>query len=460
MQDLSKPSVPEVSIILDESSTTKKIDANVPQSYKEWKQQQNQLELQSKQQFNSPMLNDTPNVDKEKKKNVTFKSPTLTDSNREFCRETMRRSFQAASPPNNSDSNEAFIIRNNKQNVCQQINNSPQFECQSVQSHAFVPIENQLSNVQRMHGSQQNTANAMASATKLAPTNFNENNEKISLDHIYQMLMNLQMNPQISKTTNYPLTDFNRVENDFQNMECQQYRFNEMNERRMSPHANSSDTSDTAPNTRDLFNIVVKQQEQLMNIQKQIHMLLVHTMNAGDTTNTPKVQNNNKNFGELPTTVDHMNRPNATNPIGLMTSLEINVQRNKAIKQCGCKCECNDIRPKYGHTSESDNSDRENLVMPNSNDGNNGKMQNNWMFYGNVLNQVNEVLENTSPKTNKPMESAPFEMQQQLPRNHIVNDNSNGTPNRCSAKVKQFGFQIDDVNISARSKRYETISLF
>lgn len=452
LQDLSKPSVPEVSIILDESSTTRKSDSKVPQSYKEWKQQQNQLELQAKQQFGSPILSDATNVVKEKKKNVTFQSPTLTDSNRDFHRQPIGRSSQSPSPPNNSDSTEAFIIRDSIQKVSHHMNSAPQFECQSVQQSEFVPYENNFSTLQRMHGSQQSNEHAIAGSTKMAATSSNDNNEKISLDHIYQMLMNLQMSKQTPNTQSAQLNDFNRETNEryAQNMECQQYRSNQMNERRMSPHANSSDTSDTAPNTRDLFNIVVKQQEQLMNIQKQIHMLLVHTMNAGDTTNIPKVQNINNSAG-LPTNIDHTNRPSATNSIGLMTSLEINVQRNNAIKQCGCKCECNDNRLKYGHTSESDNSDQENLVIPSSNNGN---MQKNWMFYGNVLNQVNEVLEKTSPKTNKPTESTPFEVQQQLPRNPFFNDNSNDTPNRCSAKVKQFGFQIDDVNISARSKRY------
>lgn len=473
-QDLSKPSVPEISI-LDDSNTIRKTDVQVPQSYKEWKQHQNQLELQqAKQQFNSPTLVDAPNIAKEKKKNVTFQSPTgMADSDRNFYREPNRRRSQTVSPHSDFDSAEVKMMRgDNGQTMPTQLNVSPRFEYQSMSPNAFVARDNESSNSNRYPSPISNQysspnsnqlyaqQNAIAHQSKTVPYPMNDSNDKVSLDDIYRLLNNLQLQNQATSEQSTKLNNFNQRPNQRYNSnpEYQQHHFDEMNGRRMPSHANNCEAADPVPSTTDLFNIVVKQQEQLMNIQKQIHMLLVRTMNTGDETAKQTKMQSIKGHRESPTNIDHMNRPNAvSNPIGLMTSLEINVQhcnRNKTVKQCGCKCECN-TRAKYGHTSESDNSDQDNLVIPNANNGNVNAA--NWMFYGNVLNQVNEVLEKTPPIPNKsPIEMMPLKADNklQLPRNNnAAIDNDYDTPNIRSAKVKQFGFQIDDVNISAKSKR-------
>lgn len=456
---------------MDESNTSRKHDLKVPQSYKEWKQHQNQLELQqAKQLYNSsPILSEPTNVAKEKKKNVTFQSPTgMPNNDRNFIVEQNRRPSQTASPHNDFGRNDANIIHtNNLYEIRKQQNVSPKFESQQNTPYSN---ESHTPNLNRLYGHQHETNspdNAIARQINGGPRHADESDGKVSLDDIYRLLTDLQVNTKQPNEQSNRMTDFMQRSDQqvTHSPSNQQHQYDQMNVQRMSANNNLSDASDAVPTTRDLFNIVVKQQEQLMNIQKQIHMLLMHTMNnAGDSTGISRKPQHIRNNGESPIQAGHLNRPKAVNPIGLMTSLEINVQhcnRNAARKQCGCQCECND-RPKYGHTSESDISDQDNEHYPNvhagDGDAGDGTVNADWMFYGNVLNQVNEVLEKTSPKTNRsPISSQPLmhaDQQMLAARNTVVAaDSNNERPNFCSAKVKQFGFQIDDVNISAKSKR-------
>lgn len=459
MQDLSKPSVPEVSIIFDDSSASRKNDMKVPQSYKEWKQQQNQLELQQAKQFySSPTLADTSSTAKEKKKNVTFQSPT---GDRDLMREPHRRQSQAASPRSDFGTADAHLIHSdNLRAMHAQLNVSPNFDAQpnvlAFANESHSPRSNGL------HGTA-GPANAVNTGpASSSPRHADDNAATVSLDDIYRLLTNLQLTTQPQSEQPEQMNDLAQQRN-LHSPPHRPNRYDHMNIRRMPANANVAAAPEDMPTTRDLFNIVVKQQEQLMNIQKQIHMLLVHTMNGGDAAANARRPQRITDHRESPTMADrHANRPRPVNPIGLMTSLEINVQhcnRNKVIKPSGGQCECNG-RPKYGHTSESELSDQDNGRHANGSGAAEGTVNADWMFYGNVLNQVNEVLENTSPSTNRspigPQPPMHADQPLALARDTTAattDTNGNERPNFCSAKVKQFGFQFDDVNISAKAKR-------
>lgn len=432
----------------------------VPQSYKEWKQQQNQLELQqTKQLYSGPTLADASSMAKEKKKNVTFQSPTgVADSDRDLMREPHRRQSQAASPRSDFGSADARAIHtDNLRAIHRQLNVSPNFDAQPNVLYANGSHSPRSNGPHGTNGPC-NAVNTGPAST--SPRHADDNDAKVSLDEIYRLLTNLQRETQQHSEPPDQMNDLMQQQRKLHSPPPQPNRYDQMNIRRMPANANVAAAPEDMPTTRDLFNIVVKQQEQLMNIQKQIHMLLVHTMSGGDASANARRPQRIRDHRESPTAVEHANRPRAANPIGLMTSLEINVQhcnRNKVIKPSGCQCECNG-RPKYGHTSESELSDPENGHHPNGSGPAEGTVDADWMFYGNVLNQVNEVLEKTSPTTNRsPIGAQPLMHADQpvaLARDTTAaTDTNNERPNFCSAKVKQFGFQFDDVNISAKAKR-------
>lgn len=222
--------------------------------------------------------------------------------------------------------------------------------------------------------------------------------------------------------------------------------------------------TDAEPSVKDLFNIIVKQQEQLVNMQKQIQSILV----------------NNQNMAALPnrmTTYNELNAP--PSPTSVMTSLEINVQQysnnnkmtptneyilntnqkneklveNKENTQCSCSCK--KAMTTIPNSDELDtNSDESNELQ------NDEQFKAGWLFYGNILNQVNDVLENSPPvgqrksQMNQRQSSPPIHNPIEGPPSCTSNEQNRFiTPNIRSAQFKQIGFQFDDVNISATAER-------
>lgn len=227
------------------------------------------------------------------------------------------------------------------------------------------------------------------------------------------------------------------------------------------------------PSMKDLFNIILKQQEQLMNIQQQVHALLLNSTNGSTPAIAPPQQiESNQMFDR--TEYKQFSNSRA-NPIGVMTSLEINVQQlkpcskpayetvpnemNAAIKQCGCSCQCenkNTNQPMMIQSSDSESNDDNSDCISKQGDKKTG-----WTFYGNILNQVNNVLQNTSPENpnREKMNNQPFNIINDAgirsnSNNNINNCNYNVRPNIRSTQIKQVGLQFDDVNISAMAKRY------
>lgn len=215
---------------------------------------------------------------------------------------------------------------------------------------------------------------------------------------------------------------------------------------------------DSEPSLKDLFHIIVKQQEQLINIQKQVQTILV--------------QNNDRSpYNEQHRPIcDAYNQFNsAPNRMGVMTSLEINVQKyshNKktppnqklvssdrpskenALQCCtNCQSPMNQNAPQK--TNVSDETDENN--------------QNDWTIYGNILNQVNHVLQNSPVNGDSNKATQP---RQPIAQNHLDSStpsSASSSPN-CNVfgpapshirfqEFQQIGLKFDDVNVSATSKR-------
>lgn len=220
---------------------------------------------------------------------------------------------------------------------------------------------------------------------------------------------------------------------------------------------------DSEPSLKDLFRIIVKQQEQLINIQKQVQTILV--------------QNNDRSpYNEQHRPIcDAYNRFNAApNPMGVMTSLEINVQKyshnkksptdqklvpaassDRANQENQLKCCTNCQSPLNQNANEkSNNSDETDENNPND-----------WTIYGNILNQVNHVLQN-SPVNGDNHKAFPNETRQPIVQNHLdasTPSPASSSPN-CNVfgpgpshirfqEFQQIGLKFDDVNVSATSKR-------
>lgn len=234
-------------------------------------------------------------------------------------------------------------------------------------------------------------------------------------------------------------------------------------------------SEDSEPSLKDLFHIIVKQQEQLINIQKQVQAILVQ--------NTNRMPQNDHNRPIC----DAYNQFNgAPNPMGVMTSLEINVQKfshnkksppnrkltpssndaaNKEnVLQCcsNCKSPLNQIAAEKINALNEIAAEQQ-QESPHSEQNN----PNDWTFYGNILNQVNHVLQNSPPinaDTNKAFHNEQMSRQPITPNDSSTPSSASSSSN-CnvfvgptpshirSAQFQQIGLKFDDVNVSATSKR-------
>lgn len=460
---MCKPTVPEVSIILDD---TKKLDQPPApaKSYKEWKQQHQKLHQQALNQYQKTQIktlrqNDYEPMEKKKFVQFDLPPPPPPPAKIELIAEEPARPVDAMAvcPQLDLSLIDARTTLNSvQQNIYPNFSNGMQHSTtQWPKNDGFVKSSPaNIGNLEEMYRqlSLQQTNSQSKNNMQNRRESIESKNPEITLDDVYKLLQEkLNQNNNQQPVTNYqpiaPQT-FQQGPN-FPN-----------NQQFMPPQQTTAvRTTDTEPTMKDLFNIILKQQEQLMNIQQQVHSLLLNTTNSiRPAVTTPAITANTEN-NQIFNCNEKYSR---SNQIGVMTSLEINVQQykpclkssnneislnkideQKMIKQCGCNCNCEKPNQQMVISSDSDSNDDNSDSFTKS-----GVKKSGWTFYGNILNQVNDVLQNTSPE-NQNVRNKP----QMNIVNDVVAQDSNAKPNIRSTQIKQVGLQFDDVNISAMAKR-------
>lgn len=486
---MSKPIVPDVSLIFDESKKFPSNKEEQPKSYKEWKQQQYlpppppaPPSLQQHDTFQKLIPNQMHSTDR--KKIVTFDLPI-----------EMQSAQNATAQP----------VQSTPMALCQQLDLSLYETAKNNQiRHSPVGVQSKQqldynALVQRQHEnraivpepSNQNFEEfykrlPMPQSVNQMPQPINQmsnqmrnhtsdNSKEIILDEIYRLLQDMQLNKQTTVAMPSKQNDLNRMQMQMQNPTLGNYQSD--HQHLMPNHfpALVPHTASSEPSMKDLFNLILRQQEQLLNVQNQVQVLLMRSVN---TPPSNQIEPNNFNNNNQIMDTNALCNGNQTDPhtkqVGVMTSLEINVQNYKPNatqsdenfntpvtkksstksqnnRECGCACNCNSSKksPSSDSTSNDDNYDTSPRQDEVSSPG--------WTFYGNILNQVNDVLQNTSPvtaaKENQPMLAANIENRFGATHDIPYRRQSNAMPNIRTAQFKQVGFQIDDVNISAMAKR-------
>lgn len=472
---MSKPIVPEVSLIFEESKKSVINQATQPKSYKEWKQCQ-----QRQQQTTKFAPNQTSTVDR--KKIVTFNLPNDNQPAKDMQLPSMesipmpvcqqldlslcvpRKSNQIGHHTNQtSDTDYARYARQDYNDFLQHQNNKRMMaSAKSNATESFKSFPNEMFN---------QIPDPLKSNQNHAPTN------GITLNDVYQLLQNMQQLQTNTANDENNLNQLNRQNigsENYRHIDQRSYVPGSVQVFQNPPSINSINSNNNEPTMKDMFNVVLKQQEQLMNIQNQVHVLLMRSANATPNQLETKHHNNKQIMGDSNANMNQIE--SHTKQVGVMTSLEINVQNikpsatqidehfstpkrrnrienNQNMKQCGCVCSCES--QKQLQSSDSGSNDDNVETSPRQGDSQTG-----WTFYGNILNQVNDVLQSTSPissaKGNEhqsPQLGMHVENRFNSPNEALIRRHSNVMPNIRSAQFKQVGFQIDDVNISAMTKR-------
>lgn len=495
---MCKPIVPEVSIILENTNSTASNQTPPPKNYKEWKKQQHTLQQQTIKQYQMQTENFRPNNNEPlgKKKFVKFDLPTpeavtpieiktvstplpVNSLGMATCPQLDLSCIESARPSNSQN------IQNYPQYQNIPIQHQPDRSSQWAKSETN-PTSN-ISNLEEMYRQmslQQMNAQYKgqndAQENKLFEQMPKQSNQEITLDDVYQLLQ-----AKLNQSPSAAVAPQPQYTNDMNSWSRQQGNNNNFEQNRQplatipqqSSEMNIIRTQNAEPSMKDLFNIILKQQEQLMNIQQQVHALLLNSTNGSTPAIAPQIESN-----QIFDRTEYKQFSNSrANPIGVMTSLEINVQQlkpcskpecetvpnemnsainsNNAIKQCGCSCQCenkNIDQPMMIQSSDSESNDDNSDCFSKQGDKKTG-----WTFYGNILNQVNNVLQNTSPENpnrekiiNQPFNKTNDADIQSNNNNNVNNCNYNVRPNIRSTQIKQFGLHFDDVNISAMAKRY------
>lgn len=489
---MSKPTVPEVSLIFDDSKQFTVNDEAQPKSYKVWKQQQ-------QQQCPEPIAKVLPNriQSNDRKKIVTFDLPTDCNTETKILPQMVENSPIAQChqldlslyEPKNSSNGIRQTVPANFIPTERQSNQQDHIGCMPYRNDngmcVLESLPNKMNNIgtpnkqlPKQHFMNQVTNNSNYATTK-----------EITLNEIYQLLQNMQVNNR-SSLPNEVMNQHNGGLDRYQQLN---HFLNAPERFDASTNMPQHSSNHGDPTTRDIFNVILKQQEQLMNLQSQVQLLLMRSANTTpilhhqqqqqqQNENTPyttnRITHTNTNVNEIDTRKKQMS---------VMTSLEINVQNsksngmetaanfntpkntkrlasaikgNQSTKQCGCICNC--VEQKNVQSSDSGSNDDNLDTSPER-----GETQTGWTFYGNILNQVNDVLQSTPPpaaaasnvkanekNTTPNVIPANIENHYNSPNNISCPQSSHSMPNQIrTAQFKQVGFQIDDVNISAMSKR-------
>lgn len=490
---MSKPTVPEVSLIFDDSKQFTLNNETQPKSYKVWKQQQQQLQQQQSQE---PIANILPNriQSSDRKKIVTFDLPVESHAEPNALPQIVENAPIAQCQQLDLSLYDPKTSSNGTGHSIPAKFTPTELQCmqqqqQQQQFNGYVPYRND--NGMYMTGPLlNNTPNKPTPNQHF--TNQVMNNcgatKEITLNEIYQLLQNMQVNNRTSPPQ--PNVVMSQQAQAIGGLDRYQQINNFPNTPdRFDANANVPHSSTGDPTTRDIFNVILKQQEQLMNLQSQVQLLLMrtahtapilqHQQHSESAPYTNRIAHTNSNVNEIDTRKKQMS---------VMTSLEINVKNSKSNgsiqaaanfntpentkrivavkgsqgrKQCGCVCNCDEQKNVQSSDSSSNNDD--NLdASPDR-----GETQTGWTFYGNILNQVNDVLQSTPPpanvKTNDSNNTPNIAAAAANIDHHCINSPNNiscahsshsSMPKQIrTAQFKQVGFQIDDVNISAMSKR-------
>lgn len=468
---MSKPTVPEVSLIFDDAKLST-LKNEQPKSYKEWKQQQ-QKQQSPQQPLTQLMPNQTTST-ADRKKIVTFDLPIEAHPDKKLLPPPTEQS----TPMSNICEQLDLSLCDPKKNITNARHSMPvnfMADRQNRQQDYNDYVKHYHNDRRMQMPTNASPPDAYKHTQMQQPpkhTNFDENAvppKDITLSEIYRLLQNMQGNNQA--TANNRTYEPNQLNVQDYGMQTHQQPINQMPivAGNFNASSNPSYLTNGEPTMRDMFNVILRQQEQLSNVQNQVHMLLLRS--------------NQPPFNQLDSQ-PHFNRPNFhansningiedKKHVGVMTSFEINVQnynanairandrsnkpeinqimaRNQQLKQCGCACNCG--AGKKPQTSESSDSNDDNFdTSPNESDSQTG-----WTFYGNILDHVNDVLQSTPPGANtKQNENVSPNIGAANIENRYdcTNDNAAPRQNIRATQFKQVGIQIDDVNISGVSKR-------
>lgn len=470
LQNISKPSVPEVSLIFDE----KKLDAERPKSYQEWRDKQrlqgtsdsvatcaksksvkfDGIDYSGNDQprQNIPTHTPAPFIDANSCRMKTFVPTNNVNVNGFAVNPTVtaRRVEQTIEVPSVARL-EAAVTPNRTSN--DGVVSIPKPTITMEDMYKMMSLQNQ-----RMEAEVMRNASIPPAAQ---PPNPCPPPKEITLNDVFQLLLQSQQTqrqseppPQLVSPVTVPT------------------------QTTIQPATIATETSrelsrpdDGEPSLKDLFHIIVKQQEQLLNIQKQVQAILVQS-----SGHTPYSDNHR------PIRDAYSHFSGAPNPMGVMTSLEINVQKYTHNKksatdrklapptsgrgqtlQCCTNCRSPLIPSGPEQMIVLDETARELQNTPDPDQD----ATNDWALYGNILNQVNHVLQNSPPVNaesnrghNGHMSHHQFaqpRMESSTPSSASSSPNCNvfdQTPSHIrTAQIQQIGLKFDDVNVSATTKR-------
>lgn len=475
---MSKPIVPDVSLIFDDSKQCALTKDEPAKSYKEWKQQQQTPPQPPKQQQDTfPKLIPNQMQPIDRKKIVTFDLPIETQSVQNVLSQPVQSSaiplcqqleLSICEPRKNSQTQSNFSDGRSKQydfNAFAQQQPEKRVTLPETCNQNFNDVYKRLPTAQTINQMQQpinQVSNQMYNHTS-------GTSKEITLNEIYRLLQDMQSNGQTTVAVPNSQNDLNRMHIRNPSMD----QSHQIDQQHLVPNylpTTTVNSTNCEPTMRDMLNIIMRQQEQLINIQNQVQHILMRTAN---TPSSHQIDANH--FNSHNQIMDNCNGngngnqiDSHTKQVGVMTSLEINVQNYKsnaaqseenfntpvakkmvAKRTCGCNCNCESN--KQTQLSDSTSNDDNYDTSPKQGEASPG-----WTFYGNILNQVNDVLHNTSPVTaTKDNQQIPANIENRYGATNEASHRrqSNVMPNIRTAQFKQVGFQIDDVNISAMSKR-------
>lgn len=475
----------------------KKLDAEQPKSYKQWRDKQrtqvvpvNSIErnaIGAKNKFVKFDCGDRSDSEQPRQNVPTYTAAPFIDAN--SCRMNPIVSNECRTTNGNMngiDINQNAAVRRDHPptdtlSMARSDDHRPTATNYSTPSEAAISVSKPTITMEDMYRlmslQQRMEANECRNAPNVQssqPSNASPAEQEITLNDIFQLLLQTQQQPQQQPQQQHqmqpPPQPITIVPTPVQTFSQPVTVAKEVPMELTRPQ-------DGEPSLKDLFHIIVKQQEQLLNIQKQVQAILVQ-----NTNHSPYIDHHRS-------ICDAYNQFNATpNPMGVMTSLEINVQKyshnkksppdrklmpssndreNKEnmLQQCctNCRSPLNQNAPEKMIVLDERAAEQQNS-SPNSDQNN----RNDWAIYGNILNQVNHVLKNSPPPNadhNRPFHNGQMS-RQPIAQHHPDSSNpssASSTPN-CnefeptpshirSAQFQQIGLKFDDVNVSATSKR-------
>lgn len=499
-----------MSLIIDHSKSTKTTETNSTKtlSYKQWRQQ-----------HTADTSENLITQDLIKKKNVTFANASNLVSNKITTPIFEQNKTASSSQPITMPCNALDL------SLCDQIPTSTAVKNQESQrgskqmlSAVGVPTSKplycdtqKLGNIAQKPNDEQDFR--LNDAYRLIQFDQNQNDRPFQNDNYFPSNRLVERNPpeiskEITMTDLYQLVlktlqPTNQGQSRTMNQTDQSQQMQPVkqiipkNTASQEINTNLATVSPAEPTVKDLFQIILKQQEQLMAITKQLQCIVSMNQPRSEQPN-PALQQCYRNQIDEQNFMDNaiFRQSPSSNSLGVMTSLEINVQKcngrvmpddeqnyianvhsgknhsnnfRKHENRCCCNCKASQAHCYNGNNDEISDPSNESSCDDQDEFNNlpNGKQKdNNLAFYGNILDQVNDVLKNSPPNMVRNPRQQQYEDRQQ---SHQVNlewqnqyqegsDAQQFNPvlssNIRTAKFKQIGFQFDDVNISATSKRY------